>query len=349
MSATDLLTGALAELAKVEVKPNRPASTAGLAAGKQKVREARALLEAAPASLPEPAPTPSTSAIDWGAWIDGSAEGSGRGTVPWDKVTWELFCQHAGKKPTLLHWGQPVPVSGTMDLNALNLCHSYGAKPVVDTQFPIAEIISGAKNSAIDALANVLKTFGHPVILRFGWEQNGGWFPWGRNPDFIAAWRIYVTRVRAICGSQVQFLWCPNLQYDAASREWIDKTWPGDDFVDYAGFDGYNFGGDEWRSATTAYKATYDHIAALTSKPMIVGETASAEAGDGGTKKAEWITALLGTTLPSLPQIKAFLWFDWPIIESGVTRTWPIESSAPAQAAFKAGIASSYYKAGGSS
>lgn len=321
-----------------KIKVNDKTSNAALTTLKTDLREIVADLQ----STPEPTPTTS---IEWGAWIDGSTYGSIYGDAPWDAKTVELFTQHTGKKPGIIHWGQPF---GAMDLNALKLCKSYGAKPLVDTSLPVNEIVTGAKNAVIDSLANVCKSFGSEMIIRPAWEMNGTWFTnYSRNPNYVAAWKIFVSRIRAICGSQVKFLWCPNLQYDVASTEWIDKSWPGGEFVDYTGFDGYNFN-TPWVTATQAFAATYDHIATLApTKPMIIGETACAEAGDGGAKKAAWITSLLTTELPqNFPLVKGLVWFNWPIEESGTKRTWPIESSSLAQTAFKVGIASSYYKSG---
>jgi len=65
-------------------------------------------------------------------------------------------------------------------------------------------------------------------------------------------------------------------------------------------------------------------------------------------EEAAWITDLLQTQLPTrFPQIRALVWFNWRILE-GDWRPWPIESSASSQAAFHDGIASRYYRAGGS-
>jgi hypothetical protein len=80
-------------------------------------------------------------------------------------------------------------------------------------------------------------------------------------------------------------------------------------------------------------------LAVAPSKPIMIGETASAE--DGGSKAA-WITDLLTTQLPTnYPQIKAVLWFNWN--GGDPSAQWPIDSSSTSQSAFAQGIASSYY------
>src|SRR6185436_21094235 len=76
-------------------------------------------------------------------------------------------------------------------------------------------------------------------------------------------------------------------------------------------------------------------------KPMMIGEWASKEYGDGGTKKAEWITDAHLVQLPkNYPGIKAVVWFNWHF---GVNAENIIESTPTALAGFKTAIASPYF------
>ena len=65
---------------------------------------------------------------------------------------------------------------------------------------------------------------------------------------------------------------------------------PGDEYVDWVGIDGYNFGtaksGMSWRSFNETFKGTYDIVTGLTSRPVMIGETGSTESGGD---KAAWI------------------------------------------------------------
>jgi hypothetical protein len=76
----------------------------------------------------------------------------------------------------------------------------------------------------------------------------------------------------------------------------------------------------------------------------MISQVASSEAGGS---KAAWIADMLSTLPVNYPQIKAVSWFNWYFNESGTMQPYEIESSATAQDAFKTGIASSYYRAGG--
>jgi hypothetical protein len=55
---------------------------------------------------------------------------------------------------------------------------------------------------------------------------------------------------------------------------------------------------------------------------------------------------MLTNYLPLHPEIKAYLWFNWPVEQGGGRFDWPIESSAPAQQRFRKGIQGSLFRAG---
>ena len=282
--------------------------------------------------------------IHWGARIDGEVYGKASGDAPWDAATWDRFEEHTGKTVTIIHWGQPF---GALDLSAAGKASDRGATSLISIDFPsLADIASGRHDAAIDAFAQKCKQFGSraaPARL----EMNGGWYSWGRKPEYVAAWRRYVNRIRAIAPN-AKFVWCPNTIWDAASdpRPWF----PGNDYVDWVGMDGYNrgtnpFKGDRWKSPYEVFKQTYDRLQQLApGKPIMVCETASTEYGGS---KAAWITNLLTNALPKrFPQIKSLVWFNWNIAEGrdGGRLDWPIESSPEAQAAFRRGISSPYYR-----
>jgi len=275
--------------------------------------------------------------ILWGARIDGDVYG-GRGDAPWDAGTWDTFESHAGKKVSIVHWGQPF---GALDTNALNLAKGRGAVSLISVDFPVASIVSGSQDAVIDALAQKAKTWGGEILLRPGWEMNGTWYAWGRQSDYVKAWVRYVSRIRAIAPN-VKFVWCVNAIWDGPSdpAPWF----PGSAYVDWVGMDGYNKD-TPWKSPFEVFKQTYDRLGVIApGKPIMICETGCREAGGS---KAAWITNLLSTALPKrFPAVKALVWFNWNIVEGGERMDWQIESSGSAQAAFKKGIAAGYYQAG---
>ena len=103
--------------------------------------------------------------------------------------------------------------------------------------------------------------------------------------------------------------------------------------------DGYNWGtvsGHQWQPFAQVFQQTYNELLAITSKPLMIAETASTEQAGN---KAAWITDAFTRQLPhAFPKIKAVVWFN----ENKET-DWRIESSHAAQAAFASAIASNVY------
>ncbi|MDO7844612.1 glycoside hydrolase family 26 protein [Sphingomonas immobilis] len=102
----------------------------------------------------------------------------------------------------------------------------------------------GAEGKFDDIFLHSAKTLvkdGHDkVVIRIGWEFNGGWQPWAANKDpanFIAYYRRAVGLMRSVPGQHFKFEWTPNIGRNALPAE---QGYPGDDVVDIIGMDIYN-------------------------------------------------------------------------------------------------------------
>jgi hypothetical protein len=107
--------------------------------------------------------------------------------------------------------------------------------------------------------------------------------------------------------------------------------------VDYTGADLYGnpaWNGGTWKSFTEIFWNPYQHLKALSGKPMIMGEYGQIEGNSGW--KGEWIRKAMAEEIqPYFPLVKAMVYFDsWG--------AWKLDSSASALTGYKAGIASSY-------
>jgi Glycosyl hydrolase family 26 len=139
---------------------------------------------------------------------------------------------------------------GPNDLSE-NYVHSLGAIPLItwnagDRDYP--GVAAGNYDSDIDTAATRLKAFGHRVMIRLyhEFEQHAPW----NTTDFINAWRHVVNRFRADGATNVGFWWCPGESAGGALRTQINQSYPGDQYVDWVGSDGYNW------DTNTAYNAT---------------------------------------------------------------------------------------------
>jgi len=318
----------------------------------------------------EPTPTPPSgepvSALYWGASIGSQLTGQ---QAPWDMGAVSEFEQIAGKRVSLVNFFSPFancPTTGEpcsfykFPTGPMESIRSYGAIPILswssqsipstklEPDFQLADVAAGAYDSFIREFATAARNWGHPFFLRFNWEMNGSWFPWGEGAngnqagDFVAAWR-HVHGIFAEVGAEnVTWVWCPNVDPDGIFAN-PSSLYPGDAYVDWTGLDGYNWGlnpanPDRWRSFDELFGATYQRIAneVAPDKPLLIGEIGSTEKGGS---KAEWIEEALAAIPVKYPKIGGLVWFD--TYDDGMD--WPIETSASAADAFAEAIQSPAY------
>jgi hypothetical protein len=311
---------------------------------------------------------PASASVYWGARMDGDValmEGKEiREDAPWVAEPWDLFESHASKPVSIVHFGQPAPWEHGFAKEPLEKAASRGAIPLISMgsgSTPLAEIAEtgGGKEAALRAWLKAVKTYEKPFFLRWDWEMNGQWFPWGplaaESPsNFVAAWRHFHDLAVEEGATNITWVWCPNAIFEGSTS--LSLLYPGDEYVDWTCMDGYNPGtnpikplpthpGPGWIDFYSRFHATYESLISISKKPIMIAETASSEQGGS---KSTWIRQALAEDLPqSFPDVKAFVWFNWNILDESEETTlrwdWPIESSASAQASFAAGIASPYY------
>jgi beta-mannanase len=305
-----------------------------------------------------PTTSSSSSSIYWGAYIEGTQTysylyGGSWGNVPWDATTWNRFESNARKKVSIEHYGQPAPWEQAFAAGTANLVTSRGAIPLMDMSsksVSLPDLANGAYDSSLTTWADAVKTWGKPFFLRWDWEMNGSWFPWGaqaaQNPgSFVAAWRHFHDVADRVGASNITWVWCPNLEYSGSTA--YEQLYPGDSYVDWTCLDGYNKNSTSVGFANL-YGQSYNHLLKIApTKPIMIGEVGSKEYATG--VKASWVNDMLSTQLPQyFPQVKAVVWFNWRISENGTWWDWPIESSSATQSAFADAVASPYYAPGGS-
>jgi len=283
----------------------------------------------------------------FGATISGETYGQ-EGNAPINTQAWNLFERHAGRKVAILNQGQ---LWVTFDKEEMDATHARGAIPLVTMGLgssSIEQVASGGQDAAIKKWAQEAKAWGHPFLFAPWWEMNGSWYPWGRQPKFIEAWRRFHKIVVEQGATNVTWTWLVNsIWSDPAS----DPTpyYPGDAYVDWIALDSYNWGRnpaqpDRWINPEQAITPTLDLMRkAAPTKPVAIVETASSEYGGN---KPDWIREMLTGYLPHHPEIGAFLWFNWNFAKGEKRADWPIESSAPAQQSFRRAIQSSVFVPG---
>ena len=209
--------------------------------------------------------------------------------------------------------------------------------------YALQNIINGMYDAYIRRWAKASRAWGHPYFLRFAHEMNGNWYPWseqvnGNQPgQYVLAWQHVHNLFTAQGVTNVTWVWSPNVAYPGSVP--VKGLYPGDAYVDWVGMDGYNWGTishHHWQTFAQVFQQTYTELLAMTPKPLMIAETASAEQAGN---KAGWITDAFTLQIPhAFPKIKAVVWFN----ESKET-DWRIESSAAAHTAFADAVSSNIY------
>jgi beta-mannanase len=216
------------------------------------------------------------------------------------------------------------------------------ADPVNQPAYRLRHISQGYYDDVIRRWARDLKAFQYPVFLRPMSEMNGDWTPWsgtvnGNSPaDFAPAWRRIHYLFEQEGATNVSWVWSPNRDGSVADAvRTYDLYYPGDQYVDYVGLAGYNWGTmyhtpwwiSSWQSFEQVFGDSYDVMTSRTDKPVIITETASTELGGN---KAQWITDTFQMLPQRFPRVAIVTWFNvWKETD------WRVQSSWNSQMAFR--------------
>jgi hypothetical protein len=217
-------------------------------------------------------------------------------------------------------------------------------EPIIDGEgVPLVDIIEGKHDDYLMKSAHAAVRAGAPLYIRFAHEMNLQSSPWGPGRDgntprdFVKAWRHVVSVFDNAGAADVDWVWSPNV--DCGGECPFQAFYPGDRDVDWVGLDGYNFGpslGYPWRSLDSIFATSYKTITSMSSRPVMIAETASAERGGD---KAEWIRQGLLSYVPAhMPRVRLVMWFD------RVKETdWRINSSVESLESFQQVVDSRLY------
>ncbi len=299
----------------------------------------------------------------WGAWIGDQLTGE---EAPWDMSAVSQFEGVVGKGLSLLALGSPFADCNSspckffdFPTEAMNNVHNYGAIPFFNwasqatssdpsgatnmPDFQLSDVIAGTYDSYIREFAEAARNWGHSFFLRYDWEMNGNWFPWGEgingnNPgEFVAAWRHVHDIFTSVGATNATWVWCPYAEVDRHFAD-LAPLYPGDDYVDWTCMDGFNWGANptnphSWKSFDQIFSPTYNELVKkiAPSKPIVLAEMAST---GRGRAKAKWINDMFKELRTNYRRIRGLIWFDQ--IDRGVD--WPLETSPAAARAFAKGV-----------
>lgn len=197
-------------------------------------------------------------------------------------------------------------------------------------------LLSGALDDYIYRWADEIREWGALAYIRFAHEFNGHWYPWtpagGTGPDaYIRAWH----RVHDIFATQradnAKWVWAPTV---CGRRGALTNWYPGDEYVDVLGVDGYNWGTalswTAWVEPRPLFEVTLDEMRSIRPHaPILLTEVGCTE--HGGCK-ADWIHQFTRFVTAERDVI-GFVWF-----EHDKETDWRMVSSPEAAEAMAAGL-----------
>ena len=260
--------------------------------------------------------------VAWGTFTPGAPE---------SRATMDAFNNRVGRRAAIWHTYKNFNQEAFPTIT-VGTAWDAGGVPLI-TWEPFGRSLRGIARGDYDGYirssARQAVSFGKPILLRFAHEMNGNWYPWGLGvngntaSDYIAAWRHVVRVFRNENANNVKHVWAPNTGS-------FSSLWPGDEYVDYLGLDGYNWGAryNNWESFEQVFDSSYRQIVRLSKKPLLITEFAANERG--GDKPA-WVRhAFSREVAQRYPQIRALIWFD-----ENKEADWRVNSSGATQSAFQ--------------
>jgi hypothetical protein len=256
-----------------------------------------------------------------------------------DPARIDAFGREVGRKPVIVlsykDWS-----SLPFDRAELGSIWRRGGVPMITWEpwtssgrgFPLRQIAAKRFDRYLRRAAGSARIWGKPLFVRFAHEMNGTWYPWGAGVagntprEFRKAWKHVVDLFRFQGATNVRWVWSPNED-------------SGDEWVDWIGMDGFVFGGTVgWPSFTAIFGNTYERLAELSDRPMMIAETA---ANDEGGDKAAWIASALQREAPRFSRIRALVWFN----DAKPNGDFRVDSSAESLQAFRRAVDSPAFAA----
>ncbi len=303
--------------------------------------------------------------MDWGLtqmrWGRGP-EGEERKAAEWARFArpadYVLWFQDL-RSPFPRYWAEWFAARGTTAIVSLEIEDWHDRGP----QAGLTAVANGEYDEHFAAWAREAADWDGRILMRFGYEFNGDWFPWGGDPEtFIAAWRRVHGVMQAAGAHKVEWVWSANfVSIPDTPENAAHHYFPGRDVVDWLGVDGYNFGDhhDEWHQ-WDSFSEAFDRIlddfeARFPDLPLIItefgcapGESgapgdagASGESGGAGmnglSQRAAWIHDAYAQ-LQTRRQVHAALWFNLDKSREGEPN-WRLVENDGSLAAFNATFA----------
>lgn len=232
----------------------------------------------------------------------------------------------------------------------IEIVASYGALPLIywlpwsrelqefesvtpkdHNRFNLDLILAGKWDQYIDQWAEQAREIKYPLLVAWGIEMNGNWFPWCgifygagettnskcatcfKGPEkYKAAYRYIVERVRKKGATNVLWVWHVNNTSDP-EEPWNTMSiyYPGSDYVDWIAMSAYGqqYPKQDWVTLDYAFKFPYEQLKLIDkSKPLMLAEWGIGEFPKSGDK-ALWLKEAFSRLETEFGGIKAMVFW----------------------------------------
>ena len=251
------------------------------------------------------------------------------------------FSKVLQRTPAMAEFYEPFPTTSGFQANVACFFAKRGIMSLIQLDptkdVSLSAISRGDYDGYLRGYAAAVKQFHAPIALSFGHEMNGWWYPWSlhenspaaqfttKPKDFIAAWRHIHDVFTKAGATNVKWVWTVRQNVgELKGKKWpgIKSWWPGGHYVDWVGMDGY------FRRETQDFNSVFGtqvtDIRALTTKPLLIGETAVQMQNPNATKQISELFNGVRRT----PKMLGFIWFDLNSTRSNIH--WNIDNNATA-------------------
>jgi hypothetical protein len=184
---------------------------------------------------------------------------------------------------------------------------AHGAQVMVNMapSGSLAAIAAGKSDAYLRRFAAQLVAFGHPVVLAFGHEANGDWYPYGYThqppAEYIAAYRHVHDVIARAGAANVTWLWAVNIPAGGGTLP-PAADWPGSAYVSEIGLDGYDWTGT--RTFAQEFGATITAVRKLSGAPVLIAETSVVHGPNAAAQATGLIDGIRADGLTG------FVWFN---------------------------------------
>lgn len=309
----------------------------------------------------DPSSTPSSRSIYLGAWVTDFWDNKTKTLKPQNLKAFEksintkmalanIYSEWAYlKDPKLLPQLNEISNNGWTPIISSN---PYFFKDCPDKKQSLYETIaSGDCDEFLKAAAKNLKAYNKPIFFRFAWEMNLPSMYWSvkylksEPKHFVEAWKRFHKITKQEQANNI--IWVLSFNTTNSVTTPYKELFPGDEYVDWVAIDGYNWGNTHswsgWQTFNSVFNKSYQELAALTQKPVMISEVNSAPTGTGGDK-SDWIRDMLNVQIPKeFPNIQSIVIFNEDKSENEKI-DWRMEKSPDYISALKDSFKNPIYK-----